>query len=240
MHGYKEISKSIEEHYMSGKTLLLRLSGMVAMLAFGGLFAQQASAGCAQIDSSTRKIAWQTPGEFFGAAKLQRVDDRREEDEYASSFFHAPIVGLWSFKYLSEGNAGKPVPINFPNGMILDHGNTQFYADGNEVTYSGMRDPTTGATCLGIWKRTGEFTYELNHIGLSWNPPGNPMGAPVGEGGPAFIKQTIVLARDGNSYTGSFSIRQLLPDGKTLATPAAITGKIEATRVTMNTTTQLP
>jgi hypothetical protein len=27
-----------------------------------------------------------------------------------------------------------------------------------------------GATCIGVWKQTGEHTYVLNHIGLSWNP----------------------------------------------------------------------
>jgi hypothetical protein len=48
------------------------------------------------------------------------------------------------------------------------------------------------------------------------------------------------VSRDGNSYTGSVTIRQLLPDGKTLATPAPITGKIEATRVHIDTTTQEP
>jgi hypothetical protein len=110
----------------------------------------------------------------------------------------------------------------------------------NEITYSGVRDPTTGATCLGIWKRTGERSYELNHIGLSWNPPGNPQGLPPGPGGPAFIKQFVTLAKDGNSYTGTFTISQLGPDGKPLALPGVNTGKIQATRVTMNTTTQAP
>jgi hypothetical protein len=221
---------------MKGKSFLLRFAGMAATVAIGAVFAQQASAGCAQITMPV-KSAWLTPGEFFGGAKLKFVSD---EGDYAPSFLMAPIVGLWSFKYISSGNTRNPAPINFPDGMILDHGNTTFYADGNEVTYSGMRDPTTGATCLGIWKRTGEFTYELNHIGLSWNPPGNPMGAPVGEGGPAFIKQVITISPSGNNYGGYFQIRQLLPDGKTLATPAPIVGKIVATRVNINTTTQVP
>jgi hypothetical protein len=86
--------------------------------------------------------------------------------------------------------------------------------------------------CLGIWKRTGEWTYELNHIGLSWDPV---KGLP---GGPAFIKQSVTLGKDLNSYTGSFSIRQLDPDGKTLSTPAPILGTIVATRVNIDTDTQ--
>jgi len=228
-------------------SILLRLArvrgailrvGLVSMLVLGAGYAQQASAGCAQIEMP-KKSAFQTPGQFFGAAKFQHADYGKGE-EWGPPFFFSPIVGLWSFKYLSSGNERKPAPINFTDGSILDHGNTTFFADGNESTYSGMRDPTTGATCMGIWQRTGEFTYVLNHIGLSWNPPGNPMNAPVGSAGPAFIKQYITLARDGNSYTGTVTIRQLLPVGKTLATPAPITGKIEATRVHIDTTTQEP
>ena len=124
--------------------------------------------------------------------------------------------------------------------MQVDGGNTVWFADGNEITYSGIRDPATGATCLGVWKQTGENTYELNHIGLSWNPVGNPQGLPPGAGGPAFIKQYVTLSRDQNSYTGTFTISQLGPDGKTLALPGVITGKIKATRVTIDTTTQVP
>jgi len=60
-----------------------------------------------------------------------------------------------------------------PDGAPVDGGNTVWFADGNEITYSGVRD-------------------------------------------------------------------QLGPDGKTLALPGVITGKIQATRVTMNTTTQVP
>ena len=166
---------------------------------------------------------------------LEVYDDGGRPDH-----FGAEIVGLWSFRYISKGNAHKPPPINIQDGATVDGGNTTWFADGNEITYSGMRDPTTGAVCLGVWKQTGERTYVLNHIGLSWNPPGNPAGAPVGPGGPAFIKQLVTLARDGNSYTGTFTITQLGPDGKTLALPGVITGTIEATRVTINTSTEEP
>jgi hypothetical protein len=48
----------------------------------------------------------------------------------------------------------------------------------------------------------------------------------------------VTLGHDLNSYTGSFSIRQLDPDGKTLSTPVPIIGKIVATRVTIDTHTQ--
>jgi hypothetical protein len=130
---------------------------------------------------------------------------------------------------------------------------TGWCADGNEITYSGIRNPIIGATCLGIWKRTGEFTYVLNHIGLSWDPlaasvsppnapapagPTNPGGGPGAPGGPAFIKQQIILSRDAQTYTGWFEITQLMPDGKTPA-GAPIKGTIKATRVNIDTDTQV-
>ncbi len=128
-------------------------------------------------------------------------------------------------------------------------------SNGNEFTYSGQRNPIVGSVCVGVWKRTGEHTYVLNHIGLSWNPlapsisppgdpaaagPGNPGGGPGAPGGPAFIKQHIVLAEDRKSYTGTFEITQLLPDGKTPVAPVPIKGRIVATRVTIDTDTQEP
>ncbi|HEY6458455.1 MAG TPA: hypothetical protein VIY90_24510 [Steroidobacteraceae bacterium] len=58
----------------------------------------------------------------------------------------------------SVGNANKPKPINIPDGAPVDGGNTIWFADGNELTYSGVRDPATGAVCLGVRKQTGERT----------------------------------------------------------------------------------
>jgi hypothetical protein len=224
----------------------LRAVGMLALLTLGSALVETATAGCPQVPAPVKPTAnWISPATPFGGARLMKVglttvSEESQEQNLIADLLRAPIVGLWAFKYISEGNANKPAPINFGDGAPVDGGNTIWFADGNEITYSGVRDPTSGATCLGVWKRTGEFTYELNHIGLSWNAVGNPQGLPVGPGGPAFIKQFVTLARNANSYTGTFTITQLGPDGKTLALPGVITGKIEATRVTIDTTTQVP
>jgi hypothetical protein len=141
----------------------------------------------------------------------------------------APIVGLWVFKYISTGNLQT---LGIPDGAVLDGGNTTWYADGNENTVSGVRAPDTGDVCLGIWQRTGTYNYELNHIGLSWDPVHNVTG------GPAFIKQYVTLSEDGQSYKGVVTIRQLDPDGKTLSTPAPIKGYIYAHRITIDSDSQ--
>ncbi len=119
--------------------------------------------------------------------------------------------------------------MSIPEGAIIDGGITTWYADGNESTLSGVRAPDTGDVCLGVWKRTGEWTYELNHLGLSWGPVKKEYG------GPAFIKQHVTLAEDKKSYSGTFTIDQLNPDGKTPSLPALIKGTIVATRVTIDT-----
>jgi hypothetical protein len=224
----------------------LRAAGMLALLALGSALVEPANAGCPQVPGAVKPMAdWMSPATPFGGGRLMKiglttVSEESQPQNLITDLLRAPIVGLWAFKYLSEGNANKPFPINFTDGFQVDGGNTMWFADGNEITYSGVRDPTSGATCLGIWKRTGERTYEINHIGLSWNAVGNPQGLPAGPGGPAFIKQYVTLSADANSYSGTFTISQLGPDGKTLALPGVITGKILATRVTIDTTTQVP
>jgi hypothetical protein len=221
--------------------------GLIAIFALGAGLAQQASAGC--LDVPGMKVPTtdlRNSLSPFGSARFMNADYRQVSDEeYGPSFFHAPIVGLWAFKYTSMGNLKT---LGIPDGAPIDNGTTGWFADGNEITFSGARNPIVGATCIGVWKQTGERTYALNHIGLSWNPmapsaapagPGNPGGGPGAPGGPAFIKQFVTLSRDGQSYTGTFSISQLQPDGKTPAAPV-IKGTIVATRITVETDTFEP
>jgi hypothetical protein len=228
----------------------VRGAGLIAPLLLGMGFAQQASAGC--LDVPGLKVPSADPGKSesgFGSVRFIKADFKEWQEEDAHV---APIVGLWAFKYTSEGNMDT---LGIPDGTPIDSGNTAWYADGNEITYSGVRNPVVGAVCIGVWKRTGEHTYVLNHIGLSWNPlapsisppadpapagPGNPGGGPGAPGGPAFIKQYIILSPDHKSYSGTFTINQLKPDGKTSALPAPIKGKITATRLTIDTDTQEP
>ena len=208
------------------------ISGIALSLSIGALgvmFAAQANAGCLDYQAPKKAVSWQTPGSFFGSLRVVKVSEEQPEWEWRAPSRRAPIVGLWAFKYISKGNAAI---LGIPDGAIIDGGNTLWLADGNEMTSSGVRDPETGNVCLGVWKRTGEFTYELNHVGLSWDPVHK---APAG---PAFIRQHVTLAKDGNSYTGTFTINQLGPDGKTPALPALIKGTIVATRVTIDSDTQ--
>jgi hypothetical protein len=211
-----------------------RAVGLTVLLILIIIFERPASAGCLQYPGAKSTSSdWRVPEFAASSGRFIRTGYvRASDEEFAPLFVRAEIVGLWAFKYTSKGNSGT---LGIPDGAPIDGGNTIWFADGNEMTYSGVRDPNTGAVCLGVWKQTGEWTYELNHIGLSWNPTASPP-AP---GGPGFIKQFVTLARGGNSYSGTFTITLLEPDGKTPAMPP-IKGTIEATRVTLNTDTQEP
>jgi hypothetical protein len=216
-----------------------RLCGTTAagfvLCAMGATFAQQASAGCGQYkyvapavfkgDSFTgNSNGWQHSAGLLRSGFLKvgysdsGVDSKSEEEP--------SITGLWHFTYIAKGDEA----LDIPDGAIVDGGNTTWFADGNEATYSGMRAPDTGAQCMGVWQKTGERAYKLNHIGLSWDPVKNVFA------GPAFIKQYVTLEESGNKYTGTFTITQLAPDGKTVE--VVIKGLIKAYRVTVDTDEQ--
>jgi hypothetical protein len=225
------------------------ITKVVAASVVGACLATQVNAGCLDVPGlklpSTDNSG--NSGSGFGSARFVKAGFTQVWAEEETQV--APIVGLWAFKYISEGNLAT---LGIRDGTQVDGGVTTWFADGNESTYSGVRNPIVGAVCLGVWKRTGEHTYVLNHIGLSWDPlaasvsppnapapagNGNPGGGPGAPGGPAFIKQHITLAPDHNSYSGTFSINQLMPDGKTPALPAPIKGTITATRIGIDTDT---
>lgn len=159
----------------------VRGAGLIAPLLLGMGFMQPAGAGC--LDVPGLKVPSADPGKSesrFGAARIIKVDFKEYGDD--EDRHDAPIVGLWAFKYTSEGNMET---LGIPDGAPIDNGNTTWYADGNEITYSGARNPLVGAFCSGVWKRTGEHTYVLNHIGLSWNPLAASISPPQIQGRPA-------------------------------------------------------
>jgi hypothetical protein len=138
-----------------------------------------------------------------------------------------PIVGMWQVKFTAEGNTGSMAP---PDGTPIDNALVQWHSDGTELMNSG-RPAQDGNFCMGVWKRTGGSWYTLNHFALG-NDTAN---APTGIGnpaGPTQIREDILLSRDGNSYTGSFTLDAYDTSGHNVA---HIVGKISATRITVNT-----
>ena len=137
----------------------------------------------------------------------------------------ASIVGMWRFQLLA------------PNGTVVDDGYAQWHSDGTEIQNSGLHAPITSNFCLGVWKQVGPTTYLLKHFPLAWDPTANG-----GNGSPANaieLSETVHLT-DWNHLSGTFTLKVYLWTSTSSldvasATPVAtITGKVTATRVTIN------
>jgi hypothetical protein len=223
------IHKLEGENIMTKNSVLTRarraLATNLALVVAAIACMQAAQAGCGQYGPAKKLVDSLSPA-ALGAPRFIRAS--YEDDESPDWREHAQpaITGLWYFQYLSKGNSA----LGIKDGAILDQGNTIWFADGNEMTSSAMRAPDTGSICLGIWVRTGELTYELNHIGNSWDPVHNVAV------GPAFIKQYVTLEKNLDKYTGVVTIIQYQADGKTVE--VELKGIIVATRQTVNTKTQ--
>jgi hypothetical protein len=130
----------------------------------------------------------------------------------------AEIVGFWHVKFISKGTTF------IPDGTVVDMGFSQWHSDGTEILNSS-RPPATSNFCLGVWEKTGPFTYKLNHFALSSDLNGNMIG-------PANIREDVTLDVHGASYTGTFSIDQYDTSGNLLV---HIIGEVKATRITVDT-----
>ena len=134
--------------------------------------------------------------------------------------FPPSIVGLWRFRFSPE--------------LGGDFGTVIWHEDGTEIMISAARDPAAGDVCMGAWKQTGRYTYELNHIAMGHDgPPGGPPS-------PTFtntvhLHEYIRLDHSGNSYSGTIHavISAANPDNPFDESNviARVTGSITATRV---------
>ena len=196
------------------RTLLKAAATTLGLLVCATVFIQTARADCGSYTSTgqrpipalaLRPLLRPAAFRLAGLAVAARDDDN-----------DAAIVGMWKVQFVSEGTNG------IPDGTMIDSAYAQWHSDGTEIMNSG-RPPITSSFCLGVWKKTGESTYKLNHFALSWDPSGTVFV------GPANIRENVTLNAQGNSFSGTFTIDQFDTNGNTLA---HIVGKINAQRVT--------
>jgi hypothetical protein len=99
---------------------------------------------------------------------------------------------------------------------------------------NSSRSAQDGNFCLGVWERTGDRTYLLNHIpwqGNVFDPTAAPNAIGAPQGGAQIIEK-ITLSPDGNSYTGTFTLHAYDTSGNVYVW---FTGVLSAKRVTPNT-----
>jgi hypothetical protein len=193
-------------------------TAIVGVAAFGTVFATAATAGCPPTDANgaaiwQRHVSW-VRSAVYRPASFVRNSDRDDDGRGAA------IVGFWHVTFVSKGSA------YIPDGTVVDSAYVQWHSDGTEIMNSS-RPPATGSFCLGVWTKTGPSTYRLNHVGLSWNPDGTPLG-------PANIREEVALDHSGNKYTGTFSIVQYDLSGTNVLVPTPIVGVITGQRITAN------
>jgi hypothetical protein len=135
------------------------------------------------------------------------------------------IVGMWRFE-LVTGPTG---------AVVVDDGYAQWHSDGTEIQNSGLHAPITSNFCLGVWKRVGRSTYQLNHFPLAWDSTGQSPANAIQ------LTETVHLTDD-DHMTGTFTLKvyvwtstdslNVAPGGPV----ATVKGTINATRVTIDST----
>jgi hypothetical protein len=199
------------------KTSLRKLIVAVGVILIGTILTAEASGECVSLTNpkALQPQSWQG-NDLFQQGGLFLVSDTDD-----------PIVGMWQVKFIAEGNTGSMAP---PDGTPIDNAFVQWHSDGTELMNSG-RPAQAGNFCMGVWKRTGKSSYKLNHFALGNTTDNAPSG--IGNpAGPSQIRENIVLSRDGNCYSGSFTLDAYDTSGHNVA---HILGKISATRITVNT-----
>lgn len=139
------------------------------------------------------------------------------------------IVGLWKFEMVSKSTATHQNPM--PDGTLIDFGTAAWHADGTEFQTSGIRNPSDGDVCQGVWRRTADGAFVLNHYALAWTN-----GTYTG---PVNIRARVTVDPTGNHYSGWFATIVYLAspvqghefDQNTVL--VSITGTFTARRVTL-------
>ncbi len=197
------------------KSGMWKIVPVLSALTLATMLVPNAHAGCGMFTPGPHGTSWQPQiaAPLLVPAALNIDEAANDRDEHT-------IVGTWKEHWISEGSEG------IPDGTEVDAGYAQWHSDGTEINVSGLRSPLTGDVCLGVWKKTGERTYRLNHFGISYDPTGLNLV------GPARIQQWLTLNEEGNATSGKFTIDQYDEGGNLLA---HVQGKVIGTRVTMDT-----
>lgn len=186
------------------KTSFERLTAVCGALVLALVCASSSWAQCPLYKPTVTHSSWHVqPGQAMLLRAALINNNQRNEPS---------IVGFWHFKF-SIG------------GTVISGGNQQWHSDGTEVINDGSLPPITGNVCFGVWKQVGVRHYIVNHRGIGWNADGTALA------GVDTIKLDVTLSRDGNSYSGTFTILPFDQYGNSTGTPT--NGKVTATRITV-------
>ena len=138
------------------------------------------------------------------------------------------IVGMWHVVFTAHNMNGEPIP---DPGAVIDNAVAVWHADGTEIMNSS-RPAQDGNFCLGVWKKTGNLSYFLNHIPWQGNDPSGGAGGIGNPEGGAQVLEHVTLNPDGNHYVGWFTLTAYDTAGNQTV---SFTGSLSATRITTGT-----
>jgi len=198
------------------------LSATLGAFVSAVIFVPTAMAGCGDVSVANGPF---TMASSSGATEVaQAMQAAKFQTGTGDSV--ASIVGMWSFQFISKGNLAHMPSI--PDGAQLDFGYTQWHSDGTEILNSGGRAPATENFCMGVWAKTGFFTYQLKHFALGYDAVSGALTSRD------LIIENVTLDPSGNSFSGTVTIQVYDPTGAHLVDQ--LTGTVTATRLTVNTT----
>ncbi len=207
------------------RTINRAITTTLSTAAIGVLFVSMASA-CAPTQLQAPFVIRQLRLDPQSPLESVTSDGVVRDLSKASSVSVASIVGMWSIQFLSEGNTNhKP---SIPDGAMIDFGYNQWHSDGTEILNSGARSPAQENFCLGVWQKTGNSTYQLNHFALNYDATSGTLLGRIS------IVETITLSPGGTSYSGTFVYTVFDTKGNKTD---QLSGQVTAERITVDTAT---
>ena len=194
-------------------------SGMAFALAImPGAFAQ-----CGLPAKLVKPAGWQP--QIHGTEAQEPIGERFDVD------FRPSVIGMWHVKFIAE----TADPAVAPPGAVIDDALVVWHSDGTEIMNS-MRPPQDGNFCMGVWEQVGTYKYKLNHFAwFAKQFPAGPgdQGTDIGPSvGPTQITEEITLSRDGQHFSGTFTLTAYDLNNAVFQT---FTGTVSGTRITIGT-----
>lgn len=201
------------------RTTYLRFVAWMGALALASAMVPGAVAECGLPSRLIKPMAWQPQSRGAQPTLLRTAFDADDEGS---------IVGMWHVLLTAHTMNGQAIP-----NTVIDNSLAVWHRDGTEIMNS-LRPAQDGNFCLGVWKRTGQRSYLLNHIpwgGNVFDPtaPPDAIGAPQAG---VQILENVTLSADGDSYSGTFTLQAYDTAGNVYA---SFSGTVSAKRVTTST-----
>jgi hypothetical protein len=159
------------------KSFNLRTASLAAVV-FASVCATPAGAHCVSRLSQLRAATMYAP-QAMPPLQAASVEDSNGQAADPS------ITGYWYVRFEADGK-------------LFDDGFDVWTSDGTEIL-NDTTPPSAGAVCLGVWTKTGRFTYTLKHPSWIFDDAGVNLIAIV------IIREQVVLDRKGQGFSGNAS-----------------------------------